>query len=57
MKGVLEAQGNIDSNHEETSEEEEGDKEEATKPTYQHEGESSTSHDLIGELTIRVDSF
>ena len=57
MKGVLEHQGNIDSSHEETSEEEKEDKEEAIEPTHQDKRESSTFHDPIEELTIRVDEF
>ena len=57
MKGVLEPQGNIDFSHEETSEEEKEDKEEATEPTHQDKRESSTSHDPIEELTVRVDEF
>ena len=44
-KGAHEPQVNIDSGHEDTSEEEDEDKEQAIEPTIQHEGESSTSHD------------
>ena len=55
-KGAPEPQFNIDSNHEDTSEEN-GANEQATEPTIHHEGESSTSHHDLEELTMRVNSF
>ena len=54
--GAPKPQVNIDSDHESISEVDEAN-EQATKPAIQHEGESSTSHDALEELTTRVDAF